>query len=188
MNSYPFLDSKLQPTTDAELGDIVRPVRKNRIIDISASPLVPATDLRLKLEHLLMAGELDSGLPILRDGVLAGLIPAPDLEYALDTLRDDEENAVCLMTLDTSRAVYDGDNEDEDAIQVDFNRFIDPVSLVTFLSILAHANVFIHRPRLLLISIPLSIWSTNASPSSVFVTSALLKTGNMPAWFTRKPS
>ncbi|KOS48041.1 hypothetical protein ACN38_g955 [Penicillium nordicum] len=126
MNSYPFLDSKLQPTTDAELGDIVRPVRKNRIIDISASPLVPATDLRLKLEHLLMAGELDSGLPILRDGVLAGLIPAPDLEYALDTLRDDEENAVCLMTLDTSRAVYDGDNEDEDAIQVDFNQFIDP--------------------------------------------------------------
>lgn len=188
MNSYPFLDSKLQPTTDAELGDIVRPVRKNRIIDISASPLVPATDLRLKLEHLLMAGELDSGLPILRNGVLAGLIPAPDLEYALDTLRDEEENAVCLMAMDISRAVYDSDNEDEDVIQVDFNRFIDPVSLVTLLNILAHTNVFIHSLRLLLISIPLSIWSTNASPSSVFVTSALLKTGNMLAWFTRKPS
>lgn len=121
MNSYPFLDSKLQPTTDAELGDIVRPVRKNRIIDISVSPFVPATDLRLKLEHLLMAGELDSGLPILRNDVLAGLIPAPDLEYALDTLRDEEDNAVCLMAMDTSRAVYDSDNEDEDVIQVDFN-------------------------------------------------------------------
>ncbi|KAJ5617293.1 hypothetical protein N7537_002407 [Penicillium hordei] len=129
MNSYPFLDSKLQPTTDAELGDIVRPVRKNRIIDISASPLVLATDLRLKLEHLLMAGELDSGLPILRNGVLAGLIPAPDLEYALDTLGDEEENTVCLMAMDTSRAVYDSDNEDEDTIQVDFNQFIDPAPI-----------------------------------------------------------
>lgn len=127
MNSYPFLDSKLQPTTDAELGDIVRPVRKNRIIDISASPFLPATGLRVKLEHLLMAGELDSGLPILRDGVLTGLIPAPDLEYALDTLGDEEENTICLMAMDASAAVYDSDNED--AEQADFTQYIDPVSL-----------------------------------------------------------
>ncbi|KGO39692.1 Cystathionine beta-synthase, core [Penicillium expansum] len=127
MNAYPFLDSKLQPTTDAELGDIVRPVRKNRIIDISGSPFVSATNLRLKLEHLLMAGELDSGLPILRDGVLAGLIPAPDLEYALDTLGDEEENTICLMAMDTSAAVYDSENED--AEQVDFSRYIDPAPI-----------------------------------------------------------
>ncbi|KAJ5170825.1 Cystathionine beta-synthase core [Penicillium coprophilum] len=127
MNSYPFLDSKLQPTTDAELGDIVRPVRKNRIIDISGSPFVAATDLRLKLEHLLMAGELDSGLPILREGVLAGLIPAPDLEYALDTLGDDEENTICLMTMDSSIAVYDSENED--AYQVNFSQYIDPAPI-----------------------------------------------------------
>ncbi|KAJ5447647.1 Cystathionine beta-synthase core [Penicillium cf. griseofulvum] len=127
MNSYPFLDSKLQPTTDAELGDIVRPVRKNRIIDISASPFVAAPALRLKLEHLLMAGELDSGLPILRDGVLAGLIPAPDLEYALDTLGDEEENTICLMALDASTAIYDSENEDAD--QVDFSRYIDPAPI-----------------------------------------------------------
>ncbi|KAJ5964832.1 Cystathionine beta-synthase core [Penicillium vulpinum] len=127
MNSYPFLDNKLQPTTDAELGDIVRPVRKNRLIDISASPFVPATNLRSKLEHLLMAGELDSGLPILRDGVLAGLIPAPDLEYALDTLGDGEENTICLMTMDASTAVYDSDNEDME--QVDFSQYIDPAPI-----------------------------------------------------------
>lgn len=163
MNSYPFLDSKLQPTTDALLGDIVRPVRKNRIIDISASPFLPATDLRLKLEHLLMAGELDSGLPILRDGVLAGLIPAPDLEYALDTLGEEEENTICLMAMDASSAVLDSDNEDAD--EVDFSQFIDPVSLVNFFNILAHTNLFIHRLQSLLMFIPLSIWSTNASPS-----------------------
>lgn len=125
MNSYPFLDSKLQPLSDAELGDIVRPPHKGRIIDISHSSFVPASDLRIKLEHLLMAGELDGGLPILRDGILTGLIPAPDLEFALDTLGDDEENTICLMSMDASVAVYDSENED--AVQVDFTRFIDPV-------------------------------------------------------------
>ncbi|KAJ5542525.1 Cystathionine beta-synthase core [Penicillium sp. DV-2018c] len=127
MNSYPFLDSKLQPTTDAELGDIVRPVRRNRIIDISASPFLPAPELRAKLEHLLMAGEVDSGLPILRDGVLTGLIPAPDLEYALDTLGDEEENTVCLMNMDASMAVYDSDSEDLQ--HADFSRYIDPAPI-----------------------------------------------------------
>lgn len=44
-----------------------------------------------------MAGELDGGLPIVRDGILNGLIPAPDLEYALDQL-DGEDGALCLMS------------------------------------------------------------------------------------------
>lgn len=129
MNSYPFLDSKLQPLSDAELGDIVRPARQSRMIDISNSPFVAATELRSKLEHLLMAGELDSGLPILRDGVLTGLIPAPDLEYALDTLGDDEEGAICCMASEAAAAIYDSENE-EDATKVDFTRYIDPVSQV----------------------------------------------------------
>lgn len=126
MNAYPFLDSKLQPISEAELGDIVRPVRQDRIIDISSSPFVSATELRSKLEHLLIAGELDSGLPILRDGVLAGMIPAPDLEFALDSLGDDEDNTICLMAMDSSLAIYE--SEDEDTIQEDFTRYIDPVS------------------------------------------------------------
>jgi chloride channel 3/4/5 len=74
-----------------------------------------------------MAGELDSGLPILRDGVLTGLIPAPDLEYALDTLGEEEDNTICLMAMDASAAIYDSENEDSE--QVDFTRYIDPVSL-----------------------------------------------------------
>ncbi|KAL4917178.1 chloride channel [Aspergillus aurantiobrunneus] len=130
MNSYPFLDNKLQIMSDSELGDIVRPVRRSRVIDITESSLVPARELRSKLQHLLMAGELDSGLPILRDGVLIGLIPAPDLEYALDTLKD-EDNASCLMAMDTSSAISDTD--DEDSLHVDFTRYIDPVSHLTSL-------------------------------------------------------
>ncbi|EPS29416.1 hypothetical protein PDE_04365 [Penicillium oxalicum 114-2] len=127
MNSYPFLDNKLQPLTDAELGDIVRPPHRGRIIDITNSAFVPATELRRKLEHLLMGGELDSGLPILRDGVLTGLIPAPDLEFALDSLGEQEDNTHCLMAMDASIAVYDSENEN--VVQEDFTRFIDPAPI-----------------------------------------------------------
>ena len=125
MNSYPFLDSKLQPLSDAELGDIVRPLRKDRIIDISSSAFVAATELRSKLENLLMAGELDSGLPILRVGILTGMIPAPDLEFGLDILGEDEDHTICLMSMDSSVAIYDSENED--IVQEDFTRYIDPV-------------------------------------------------------------
>ncbi|KAJ5132016.1 hypothetical protein N7448_006174 [Penicillium atrosanguineum] len=127
MNSYPFLDSKLQPVTDASLGDIVRPYRKDRIIDITESPFVAASDLRVKLETLLMAGELDSGLPVLYNNVLKGLIPAPDLEFGLDELGVGEENTLCLMSMDSSIAIYDSDNED--AHHVDFTRYIDPAPM-----------------------------------------------------------
>lgn len=130
MNGYPFLDNKLQTLSDAVLGDIVRPARRSRLIDVSNSPWVAATELRAKLENLLMAGELDSGLPILRRGVLVGLIPAPDLEYALDNVQD-EGNSLCLMCIEhgMSSAVSDDDDEGDDgtADRVDFTRFIDPV-------------------------------------------------------------
>ncbi|KXL46481.1 hypothetical protein M433DRAFT_194833 [Acidomyces richmondensis BFW] len=96
MNAYPFLDAKARPVFTSDLGDITPRLSKHRYIDISQSPLVPARELRLKLDYLHMAGELDGGLPILRDGILVGLIPAPDLEYALDRL-DDEDGSLCLM-------------------------------------------------------------------------------------------
>lgn len=126
MNAYPFLDSKMQMKIDAQLGDIVRPFRNSRIIDISESPFVPATELRSKLEHLLMAGEIDSGLPILRDGVLTGMIPVPDLEFGLDLLGDCEDNTLCLMTVDSS-VIYDSD--DDNILKENFLPYIDHVSL-----------------------------------------------------------
>ena len=97
MNAYPFLDSKARPVFTTDLGDITAPPRKARYIDVSSAPLVPARELRTKLEYLHMAGELDGGLPILRDGILVGLIPAPDLEFALDRI-ENEEGALCLMS------------------------------------------------------------------------------------------
>lgn len=96
MNGYPYLDSKVRPIFSTDLGDITPEPMPNRYIDISTSPFVPAKQLRFKLEYLHMAGELDGGLPILKDGVLAGLIPGPDLEFALDRIPDEEE-AMCRM-------------------------------------------------------------------------------------------
>ena len=126
MNSYPFLENKRKPVYTSDLADIVPRARRERVIDITNSPLVPATSLRMKLELLHRAGELDGGLPIIRADVLVGLIPAPDLEYALDNL-DDEGNSLCLMTEVTT--IEDSDEDEEQPDPTDFTPFIDPVSL-----------------------------------------------------------
>ncbi|RYP81956.1 hypothetical protein DL769_001800 [Monosporascus sp. CRB-8-3] len=121
MNSYPFL-SKHKPIFTSELADIVPRVRRERVIDITNTPLVPASRLRAKLEFLHRAGELDGGLPILRDGVLVGLIPAPDLEYALDKLPD-EASSLCLMAHVPS---IDDESSDSQPDPTDFTQYIDP--------------------------------------------------------------
>lgn len=124
MNAYPFLDNKHKPIFTENLADIVSRVRRERVIDITNSPLVPATSLRIKLELLHRSGELDGGLPILRDGVLVGLIPAPDLGYALDQLQDEDTN-LCLMA-----RVQSIEEDDDEFDPTDFTPYIDPVSRV----------------------------------------------------------
>lgn len=124
MNSYPFLNNKHKPIFTSDLADIVPRVRRERIIDISSSPLVRATVLRQKLEIVHRAGEMDGGLPIVRHGILVGLIPAPDLEFALDNLRD-EATSLCLMA-----DVPSIDDSDDEALVVDptdFTPYIDRV-------------------------------------------------------------
>lgn len=122
MNSYPFLDNKHKPMFTEDLADIVPRIRRERIIDITDSPVVPATSLRVKLELLHKAGELDGGLPIVRHGILVGLIPAPDLGYALDQLEDEATN-LCLMD-----QIPSIDDEDDSHDPTDFTPYIDPVS------------------------------------------------------------
>lgn len=125
MNSYPFLDNKVRPIFTGELGDITPRPRNNRIIDISNSPLVPAKVLRRKLQTLHMAGELDGGLPILRNGVLVGLIPAPDLEFALDKLQHEDANVSLMATGVGWSGSMDEDMQEADP--TDFGPYIDPV-------------------------------------------------------------
>ena len=124
MNSYPFLDLRSQPIFMSELGDITPRVRSERLIDITPSSLVPALELRNKLQYLHSAGELDGGLPIVRDGILVGLIPAPDLEFALDKI-DNEDDSLCLMA---SSNYFRHIEEEYDYDPTDFTPYVDPVS------------------------------------------------------------
>lgn len=125
LNAYPFLDNKHKPIFTSDLADIVPRIRRERVIDISSSPLVSASSLRQKLEVLHKAGEVDGGLPIIRDDILVGLIPAPDLEYALDHL-EDEPASLCLM----AKVARFDDSDDEASIDpTDFSPYIDPVCL-----------------------------------------------------------
>lgn len=135
MNSYPYLDAKSHPIFTEDLGDITTTPNPMRVIDISASSLVPARQLRNQLDYMHMAGELDGGLPIVRDGVLVGIVPGPDLEFALDRLVQDEEDALCLMS-GTSPAVQlsespveFGNTSESSNVPLDFSPYIDPSPL-----------------------------------------------------------
>lgn len=128
MNSYPFLDNKVRPIFTSELGDITPPIRRDHIIDISEESLIPAPELRDKQRGLQMLGELDGGLPIIKHSILVGLIPAPDLEFALDKL-ENEENTLCLMSPQVDWAAgREPHGEEEQALYdpSDFTPYIDP--------------------------------------------------------------
>lgn len=154
MNSYPFLNNKTKPVFTSDLADITPRVRRERVIDISSSPLMSAKSLRDKIRILHEAGELDGGLPIIRQDVLVGLIPAPDLEFALDNLPD-EENDLCLMAAVKS---FD-DDEDETVDPTDFTSYIDPVGIPKITGPYSNAD----SKRLLWHStfVPRWIWSMN---------------------------
>lgn len=128
MNSYPFLDNKVRPIFTSELGDITPRIRHDHIIDISNESLIPAEELRDKQRGLQMLGELDGGLPIVKHDILVGLIPAPDLEFALDKL-ENEENTLCLMSPQVDWAAgREPQGEEEQALYdpSDFTPYIDP--------------------------------------------------------------
>jgi chloride channel 3/4/5 len=124
LNSYPFLNNKHKPVFTSNLIDIVPRLRRERLIDITNSPMVSASSLRRKLDILHQAGEVDGGLPIIRDDILVGLIPAPDLEYALDHL-EDEPNSLCLM----SRVAHFESDDENLRDPTDFTTWIDQAPL-----------------------------------------------------------
>ena len=168
MNSYPFLNNKVRPVFTTTLRDITPGhVRESHIIDLSSSPLVPATELRFKLDALHVSGEIDSGLPVLRDGVLVGLIPAPDLEFALDKLDGREEDCLCLMSPQARWAEgpeTDGMPEDDASTdRTDFTPYIDPVSMTPRKSTQSLSTSDTLRHLCLWISIVRWILCTNVS-------------------------
>ena len=153
MNAYPFLDNKANPVFDSTLGDITPRPRLDRVIDITISSLVKAGELRSKLSRLQNAGELDGGLPIVRDKVLVGLIPCPDLEFALDHIGDDD-SALCRMfppghPHDTQQRFHsyahesDDENDDDEADLLLYST--EPVDMLAYID-QAPMALDIHSP------------------------------------------
>ena len=178
MNSYPFLDNKVRPVFTTELGDITPRVRQQRVIDISHSPLIPAKTLRSKLEYLHSVGELDGGLAIIREGILTGLIPGPDLEYALDKL-ENEDKSLCLMS---TQVRWNGieDEAETEIDPTDFTPYIDPVRHILMTSF-CFAILTSAAFRLLWLWTSILQWtlSTSALSNLVFAISASCATDGM---------
>lgn len=128
LNSYPYLDTKIRPVFSSTLADITPRYRPDKVIDISESSMVAASELRFKLKKLQSLGQLDGGLPIVRDGVLVGLIPAPDLEYALDMLGS-EEDSFCLMAPHNGFSIVSDDEDESIRDPADFTPYIDPAPM-----------------------------------------------------------
>ncbi|PWW79535.1 hypothetical protein C7212DRAFT_275756 [Tuber magnatum] len=124
LNSYPYLDTKMRPVFSSQLSDITPRPRPERVIDITDSVYVSADELREKLQMLQAAGELDGGLPIVRNNILVGLIPAPDLEFALDNLRSSEQDELCCM--EPKSEWSDGTSDDSIRDPTYFSPYIDP--------------------------------------------------------------
>lgn len=125
LNSYPYLDTKMRPVFSSQLSDITPRPRPERVIDITDSVYVPADELREKLQMLQAVGELDGGLPIVRNNILVGLIPAPDLEFALDNLQSPEQDELCCME---PKGEWSDGGSDDDSIRdpTYFSPYIDP--------------------------------------------------------------
>ncbi|KAK9451357.1 chloride channel [Limtongia smithiae] len=90
-NNFPFLDNQRTPGFSGTIHDIVPKAvisANSPVIDISDSAYISASLLRTKLKVVQNLGEFDGSLPILRNHVLMGLIPAPELDYALDKMKE----------------------------------------------------------------------------------------------------
>ncbi|KAK7205943.1 CLC channel [Myxozyma melibiosi] len=91
VNNFPFLDNQRTPGFSSTLREIVPKATisaTSPVIDVTDSPYISASVLRTKLNFLQMAGEFDGSLPILRAQVLVGLLPGPELEFALDKIKE----------------------------------------------------------------------------------------------------
>ncbi|KAK9476328.1 chloride channel [Lipomyces japonicus] len=90
-NNFPFLDNQRTPGFSATLHDIVPKstiAANSTVIDITDTPYASAKSLRTRISVLQASDELDGSLPILRNQILVGLLPVPELEYALDKIKE----------------------------------------------------------------------------------------------------
>lgn len=87
-NDFPFLDNRVTLSFDSSLVDIMTRVVPDYVIDISKGAYITARQLLDILHKLEAQGEVDGCVPIVKGGTLFGMIPATELEFALDKIRE----------------------------------------------------------------------------------------------------
>jgi hypothetical protein len=73
---------------------------------MSAAATVQVRKLRQPIESIRRSGYDDGCLPILRDGRLYGLIPEPNLRWALDRVYVSDDETIDLSGTDPSKLSY----------------------------------------------------------------------------------
>ncbi|CUS24250.1 LAQU0S15e00320g1_1 [Lachancea quebecensis] len=91
-NDLPFLDNRKVRDfrNHSGLRDIVSTVKQgngNIYVNLSEQATFPTATLRELLSSLQKEGLVDGCIPMLKNGKLAGVLPAPELELALDKLK-----------------------------------------------------------------------------------------------------
>lgn len=86
-NDFPYLDNRLMVSFDSSLADLVTPAQPAAMLDLSHGPHVSVSRLDAILQRLHARGEIDGCVPLVKGSVLVGMIAAPQLEFALDTVR-----------------------------------------------------------------------------------------------------
>lgn len=138
-NDFPYLDNRVTLPFDSSLADIMPQVLPDHIIDISTGPYVTAGNLETILYRLHSRGEIDACIPIVKGNILFGIIPAPELEFALDKIRG-ESIGYYKNGLKRNSEV-DGNNCNIDGAQVIEDEDLNEQSLKTFLSVLCKISV-----------------------------------------------
>ncbi|ODQ68015.1 hypothetical protein NADFUDRAFT_5216, partial [Nadsonia fulvescens var. elongata DSM 6958] len=96
-NDFPFLDNRAADVStmavDIEVGDIISPLPSNLMLDVTDTTSVSVEKLKLILNSIQFLKGLDGSIPLVkrtksRNKILVGLLPALELEYALDILQD----------------------------------------------------------------------------------------------------
>ncbi|SCW02990.1 LAFE_0G00518g1_1 [Lachancea fermentati] len=92
-NDLPYLDNHKSHNFrnhERDLADIITKVDERRgtmFVDVSKSVYFSSSTLRTMLSNLQKDGLVDGCLPVLNNKKLAGVLPAPELELALDKLQ-----------------------------------------------------------------------------------------------------
>lgn len=138
-NDLPFLDNGKSHDFSQHENDLrhlitnVDHSRKGTFVDVSRSAYVSSAMLRLLLNKLQREGLVDGCVPVLKDGKLVAILPAPELELALDKLS--RFALEYRVTRDIQVKLLDGERAPDNFVEADdTGSFVDNVGDSTTIS------------------------------------------------------